>query len=48
MFYRNLFDILFEIFLIEFRAIAEKIFLNAKRLLIGAYKDYDEYGMRLT
>lgn len=48
MLYRSLFDIFLEIFLIELRTIAEKVFLNAKWLLIGTYQDDDEYGMWLT
>lgn len=46
--YRSLFGVLLEISLVELRAIAQKVFLNSKRLLIGTYKDYDEYGMWLT
>lgn len=48
MLYCRLSDVSLEIFLIELGAVAEKVFLNAERLLIGTYKDNDEYGMRLA
>lgn len=48
MLYRRLCGVFLEIFLIKLGAVAEKVFLNAKRLLIGTYKDDDECGMWLA